>query len=146
METRRRNSVEDGTFRGIPPTQNSLERYYFPLLPASIMFRAEPALAPTSPQAAHNISNDAIRPTTHPSMTAASLPHCFIISLLPLHPSHEGSDWLQIPLQTAPDSAQNSTTGAQRDGLRISSIERNNSIRNWQVASSTLALGSNISL
>src|SRR5271168_1196472 len=48
------------------------------------MFRAESALAPTSPHAVHNISDSAIHPATHRPITAASLPHRFIISPLPL--------------------------------------------------------------
>src|SRR5271163_4891904 len=48
------------------------------------MFRARSALAPTSRHAVLNISESAIHPTTHPPTTAASLPHRFIISLLPL--------------------------------------------------------------
>src|SRR5271156_5760133 len=48
------------------------------------MFRARSALAPTSRHAVLNISESAIHPTTHPPTTAASLPHRFIISPLPL--------------------------------------------------------------
>src|SRR5271170_6709452 len=48
------------------------------------MFRAESALAPTSPDAVHNTSDCAVHPTPLPPITAASLPHRFIISPLPL--------------------------------------------------------------
>src|SRR5271170_4461907 len=48
------------------------------------MFRARSALAPTSRHAVLNISESAINPTTHPPTTAASLPHRFFISPLPL--------------------------------------------------------------
>src|SRR5271168_5221452 len=46
------------------------------------MFRAESALAPTSPDAVHNTSDCAVHQTPLPPITAASLPHRFIISLL----------------------------------------------------------------
>src|SRR5277367_5520320 len=48
------------------------------------MFRAESAPAPTSPDAVHNTSDCAVHPTPLPPITAASLPHRFIISPLPL--------------------------------------------------------------
>src|SRR5277367_4332651 len=48
------------------------------------MFRANSAPAPISPHAVHSLFDSPIRPTTHPLITAASLPHRFIISPRPL--------------------------------------------------------------